>query len=92
MPNSKSVFEHHGFVTKAIADMVEVGAASALPPAVIPTVVSPPDVVPKPHSDKLRLIVNMRYVNDHPVKRIFKLEGLSDIPDMAQKKGLLYII
>ena len=67
MPNSKLAFEHHEFVTKAIADMEEVGAASALPSGVIPTVVSPLGVVPKPHSDKLRLIVNMRYVNDHLV-------------------------
>ena len=65
MPNSKSTFEHHGFVSKAIADMVKVGAASALPSGVIPTLVSPLGVVPKPHSDKLRLIVNMRYDNEH---------------------------
>jgi len=75
----------HEFITKAIFDMVEVGAASALPPGVIPMVVSPVGVVPKPHSDKLRLIVNTRYVNDHLVKRVFKFEGLSDIVDMANK-------
>jgi hypothetical protein len=85
MPNSKSALEHYDFVTKAIANMVEVGAASALPTGVIPTVVSPLGVVPKPHSDKLRLIVNMRYVNDHLVKRVFKFEGLTDISDMTNK-------
>jgi hypothetical protein len=85
MPNSKSTLEHHDFVTKAIADMVEAGAASALPRGIIPTVVSPLGVVPKPHSDKLRLIVNMRYVNNHLVKRVFKFEGLTDIVDMANK-------
>ena len=85
MPNSKSTFENHEFVTKAISDMVKVGAASALPSGVIPTVMSPLGVVPKPHSEKLRLIVNMRYVNDHLVKRVFKFEGLSDIADMANK-------
>ncbi len=51
IPNSRSALEHHDFVTKAIADMVEAGAASALPTGVIPTVVSPLGVVPKPHSD-----------------------------------------
>jgi hypothetical protein len=85
MPKSKSAFEHRDFVTKAIADMVEAGAASALPTGVIPTVVSPLGVVPKPHSDILRLIVNMRYVNEHLVKRVFKIEGLLDIADMASK-------
>ena len=37
MPNSKSALENHEFVTKAISDMVEVGAASALPFGVSPT-------------------------------------------------------
>jgi hypothetical protein len=85
MPNSKSAFEHQDFVTKAISDMVEAGAASALPTGVIPTVVSPLGVVPKPQSNKLRLVVNMRYVNEHLVKRVYKFEGLSDIVDMASK-------
>jgi hypothetical protein len=69
MPNSKSIFEHRDFVTKTIADMMEVCAASALPTSIIPSVVSPLGVVAKPHSDKLRLIVNMRYGSDHLVKR-----------------------
>ncbi len=85
IPNSKSALEHCDFVTKAIADMVEAGAASALPTGIIPTVVSPLGVIPKPHSDKLRLIVNTRYINDHLVKRVFKFEGLTDIVDMANK-------
>ena len=85
IPNSKSTLEQHEFVTKAIYEMVEAGTASALPAGVIPTVESPLGVVPKPHSDKLRLIVNMRYVNNHLVKRVLKFEGLSDIADMADK-------
>ena len=67
--------------------MVKVGAASDLSYIVIPTVVSPLGVVPKPHSDKLRLIVNLRYVNEHLVKRVLKFDGLSDIADMANKGG-----
>ena len=85
MPNSKSALEHHDFVTKAIADMVEAGAASALPAGVIPAVVSPLGAVPKPHSDNVRLIVNMMHVNDQSVKRVVKFEGLTDIADMANK-------
>jgi len=53
MPNSKSALENHEFVTKAIFDMVEASAASALSTGAIPTVVSPLGVVPKPHSEKL---------------------------------------
>jgi hypothetical protein len=85
MPNSKSALENHEFVTKAISDMVGACAVSALPFGVIPTVVCPLGFVPKPHSEKLRLIVNMRYVNNHLVKRIFVFERLSDIADMANK-------
>jgi hypothetical protein len=66
--------------------MVEAGADSALPIGVIPTVVSPLGVVPKPHSDKLLLIVNTRYANNHLVKRVFKFKGLPDIADMADKE------
>jgi hypothetical protein len=61
MPNSKPALENNEFVTKAISDMVEAGAASALPTGVLPTVVSPPGVFLKPHSEKVRLIVNMSY-------------------------------
>jgi hypothetical protein len=47
--------------------------------------VNPLGADPKPHSEKLRLLVNIRYINNHLVKRVFKLEGLSDIADMTNK-------
>ena len=65
--------------------MVEAGAASALPSCVIPTIVSPLGVVPKNNSNKLRLVVNMMYVNKHLIKRVFEFEELPDIADMAEK-------
>jgi hypothetical protein len=55
-------------------------------------VVNPLGVVPKSHSDKLRLIVKMCYVSNHLVKRLFKFEGLSDIVDMADKGDYAYFI
>ena len=55
MPNSKLALENHYLVTKAISDMVDAGAASVLPTGVIPTVVSPLGVVPKPHSENCDL-------------------------------------
>ena len=54
-------------------------------PAYKPTVVSPLGVVTKSHSTILRLAVDMRYVNDHLTKRVFKFEGLSDLSDMSEK-------
>ena len=88
MPNSKLALEHHDFVTSAISEIVEASAASALPTCFVPIVVSPLGVIPKPHSNKLGLIVNMIYVNKHLTKRVFKFEGLSDIADMAEKDDL----
>ena len=64
--------------------MLEAWAASVLLAGVDPRIVSPLGVVSKPHSDKLRLIINMRYVNEHLAKRVFKIEGLSDIVDIAE--------
>ena len=84
MKNSKSSLEHRDFVTKTIAKMREVGASSTLPPSVRPRLISPLGVVSKPHFDKLRLVVYMRYVNEHLFKRIFKFEGLPDIADMGE--------
>ncbi len=67
--------------------MLIAGATSALPPRIRLTIISSPlGVVTKSHSDKLRLIVNMRYVNKHNVKRVFKFEGLADIVDMSDKE------
>jgi hypothetical protein len=42
-------------------------------------------VVPKGKKEKFRLIVNMSYVNDRMVTNKFKFEGLSDLPDLAEK-------
>jgi hypothetical protein len=66
--------------------MVEACAASAPHLGVIPTVVSRQGAVPKPHSNKLRLIVNMTYANKDLAKRVFKFEGLSDIADITEKE------
>ncbi len=48
-------------------------------------VVSPIGVVTKPYSDKFRLVINMRYVNKHLAKKVFKFEGLVYLADIAEK-------
>jgi len=71
--NSKYSFKHKKIVTKAISKILKAGAASVYPPcARHAVIISPLGVVPKPNSDKIHLIVNMRYVNRHLVKRVFK--------------------
>jgi len=42
-------------------------------------------VVPKARTWKRRLIMNLRYVNRHLTKKVFKFEGLSDLTDLAEK-------
>ena len=87
MLNSTSALEHHEFVTSTISEMVEAGAASALPTSVTPTVVSPLGVDPKNLSNKLRLIVNMSMsISTSAQRHAFRFEGLSDIADMAEKE------
>ena len=89
MRNSKSSLDYQDLVTKAVAEMLEAGAVSVLPSGVLPKVVSPLGFVAKSSSKKVRLIVNMRYVNEHLAKRVFKFEGLSDLSDMAEKGDFL---
>jgi hypothetical protein len=56
-----------------------------LPPGKKPMVVSPLGVVPKRKTNKFRLAVNMRYVNQHLGKKVFKFEGLKDLADLAER-------
>jgi hypothetical protein len=42
-------------------------------------------VVPKRGNNKFRLTVNMRYVNRHLGKKVFKFEGLKDLADLAER-------
>ena len=84
-PNKASAMEHKEFVSGAIAEMLEAGALTLLPKGQRPTVVSPIGVVPKPRSEKFRLIINMRYVNNFLSKRVFKFEGFLDLADIAKR-------
>ena len=73
------------FVASAVEKMLASGAISILPKGERPEVVSPMGVVPKGTEGKFRLIINMRYVNGHMVKKKKKFEGLEDLVDLAQK-------
>ncbi len=85
-PSAPSAFEHKEFVSSAIKEMVEAGTLTRLLRGQRPTVVSPIGVVPKPHSDKFRVVMNIRYVNKKPrKKKVFKFEGLADLADIAEK-------
>ncbi len=71
MKNSKSSLDNQDFVTKAVfAEVTEACTVLALPSGVLPTLIYHLGVVPKSNSDKLRLIVNLKYVNERLVKRV----------------------
>jgi len=76
------------FVIDVIKEMAEAGALTRLPEGQCPTVVNHPiGVGRKPHSEKFRLVVNMKYVNKHLANNVFKFEGFSDFVDNAGTKG-----
>ena len=85
MPNAPSAMEHSGFVSGAVAEMLSAGAVTLLPLYKKPAVVSPLGVVPKPHTNKYRLTVNLRYVNRHLEKKVFKLEVLRDLANLSER-------
>ncbi len=85
LANGPSAEEHRDFVSSAVAEMLAANVVALLPPGEKPRVVSPPGVVPKRGTDNFRLTVNMRYVNRHLGRKIFKLEGLKDLADLAEK-------
>ena len=60
-------------------------AVTLLPSGEKPTVVSPLGVVPKRGTSKFRLTVNMQYVNRLLGNKVFKLERLKDLADLAER-------
>ncbi len=46
--------------------------------------VSPLGLVPKGTKGKVRLVINMKYANEHLVKKKFKFKGLKDLAVMAE--------
>jgi hypothetical protein len=62
-------------VTSAVEELLATGAISILPKKERPEVVSPVGVVPKGKEEKIRLIINMRYMNEYMVKKKFRLKG-----------------
>ena len=82
MRNSVSTVKYKKFVDEAVFQLLSAGAIQLVRQC--PKVVSPLGVVTKINSDKLRLIVNMRYVNKALVIPKFKMETLSSLEDLSK--------
>jgi hypothetical protein len=79
-------------VAGAIAEMMKVGALTRLSEGQRPTGVSPIGEVRKLHSDKFRLVMNMKNANIHIAKKGLKLEGLPDLGDIHENREFLSFI
>jgi hypothetical protein len=82
MRNSRSAFAHRSFVDGAVTELLSANAIRQV--FHTPAVVSPLGVVPKIGTKKLRLIVNLRYVNKAMVIPRFRMESLSDLSDLME--------
>jgi hypothetical protein len=86
MKNAQIALEHHDFVSGAVAETLAENAVTGLPQGDKPMmVVSFLEVVPKRGTKKSRLTVNIQYVSRHLDKKIFRLEGLNDLADLAKR-------
>jgi hypothetical protein len=83
--NAPSALEHSEIVSGEVEEMLAADAVTLLPPRGEANGGEPFGVVLKRGTDKFRLTVNMRYVNKHLRKKAFKLEGLKDLADLAER-------
>jgi hypothetical protein len=87
--NHPSAFENPAFVSEAVASLVITGAAMKVSQR--PFIVSPLGVVPK-GLDKLRLILDLRFVNSFLRVDSFKYESLKTVPYLCKLRDLLFSV
>jgi hypothetical protein len=87
--NHPSAFEFASFTTEAVQQLVATGAA--LPVSFRPFVVSPMGVVPK-GIDKLRLILDLRFINSLIQVPSFKYESIREVSQLAQPRDLFFLV
>ena len=89
--NGAGALANRAFVSDKVAELVGAGAAWPVPRDQL-TVMSPFQVVPKKSGEKLRLILDMRHVNQQLLVRPFKFERLQDIAIIARPGDMLMTI
>jgi hypothetical protein len=88
-PNHSSALEHSEFVDKAVASLEVTGAIIEVPSR--PFFVSPLGVVSK-GEDKLRLILDLRFLNQFLQPRPFKFESICSVSELCAPGDLLFTV
>jgi hypothetical protein len=87
--NHASAFEHADFVDTAVASLVSSGAVLLV--SKIPFLVGPLRVVPKADNN-LRLILDLRYLNQFLELTKFKYESIKSVPDLSAPGDFLFMV
>jgi hypothetical protein len=87
--NHPSAFQHASFLTQAVETLVQTGAVLAISKK--PFAVSPLRVVPK-GDNKLRLILDLRFVNSFLKVDPFKYESIRSVVDLCQPNDYLFTV
>ncbi|XP_078586076.1 uncharacterized protein LOC144867937 [Branchiostoma floridae x Branchiostoma japonicum] len=83
-PNQQSCFTHSAFVDSAVQELLSVGSIVEVPNRDHLRLCSPLKVVPK-KGGKLRLIINLHFLNTHLAKFKFKYDGLPCLINLFRK-------
>jgi hypothetical protein len=87
LPNQPSAFQHADFVSSEVKALLAAKVVSVSPDK--PHCVFPLGVVPKPRSQKLRLILDMRLGNESMPDMPFRMESLTDLKFLARPGDLM---
>ena len=85
MPHNKSAFRHSEFVTQAIAELLANGCIVEhnVPPFCV-------DPITVAEWKKLRLVIDLRHINNYLVKFIFKYEDLRSLSQILEEGHWLF--
>ena len=87
--NHASAFEHADFVDSAVSSLLSTGTINRVLER--PFLVSPLGVVPKAE-DKLRLILDLRYLNSFLDVTAFKYESIKSVPDLCSPGDFCFTV
>jgi hypothetical protein len=88
-PNHKGAMEHKPFLNECIRDLLKAKAAKKV--AERPRVVNPLNVTPKKNG-KLRLILDLRHVNQYLMIPKFKMDSLKLLSSLAARGDGMFAI